>query len=182
MQKEINMERMQFGQEANQVLQAAPEPVDRPRHYDVELALCRVSAERIKGGALVATLCAADALILVAVTSSFQRPRTETLVVFRFMTASRSLLRTCSTVQVRSFVARMGCPTSGPSGLTTHQRAAESRMPLPELVSVLALPISRRMAADTLGRHGTILRGRISSPSTPFSIRRAPFANQLSIL
>jgi hypothetical protein len=50
---------------ANQVLQAAAQPIDRPRHYHVELALGSVSAQRIEAEALVLALGAADAVILV---------------------------------------------------------------------------------------------------------------------
>jgi hypothetical protein len=65
MQVEVNPQRVNFGQEADQVLQAASEPVDRPRHDHAELPLGGVSAERIKAGAFVAPLGAADAVIFV---------------------------------------------------------------------------------------------------------------------
>ena len=41
-----------LGQEADEVLQAAAQPVDRPRHHHVELPLGRVPAERIERGRL----------------------------------------------------------------------------------------------------------------------------------
>jgi hypothetical protein len=56
---------MQLGQEADQILQAAAEPVDRPRHDHVELALCCIPAESIEPRALVPALGAADTMILV---------------------------------------------------------------------------------------------------------------------
>jgi hypothetical protein len=46
-------------------LQAAAEPIDRPGHHNVELALGSIPAERIEGWALVAALSAANAVILV---------------------------------------------------------------------------------------------------------------------
>ena len=39
----------------DEVLEAAPEPIYRPRHHHVELALGGVAAERIESRALVAT-------------------------------------------------------------------------------------------------------------------------------
>jgi hypothetical protein len=36
-QKQVNVEGMQFGQKANEVLQAAAEPIHRPRHHHVEI-------------------------------------------------------------------------------------------------------------------------------------------------
>jgi hypothetical protein len=38
MQKQVDPQRVQLGQEADQILQAAAEPIDTPGHYDIELA------------------------------------------------------------------------------------------------------------------------------------------------
>jgi hypothetical protein len=65
MQEQVNPEGAQLGQEADQVLQAAAETIDGPGHHDIELALSGVAAQRVEGRALVATLGAADAMILV---------------------------------------------------------------------------------------------------------------------
>jgi hypothetical protein len=42
---------VQFREEADQVLQAAAEPIDRPSHYHVELPLGGVPAQPIEGRA-----------------------------------------------------------------------------------------------------------------------------------
>jgi hypothetical protein len=44
MQEQVYTERVQLGQEADEVLQAASEAIDRPRHHDVELPFDRVPA------------------------------------------------------------------------------------------------------------------------------------------
>jgi hypothetical protein len=44
MQEEIDPERVQFGQEAHKILQAAAKPVHRPCHEDVELPLGGIPA------------------------------------------------------------------------------------------------------------------------------------------
>ena len=51
---------MQLGEEADQVLQAPAQPIHGPGHHHVELALSRVSAQRIKRRALVSALGAAN--------------------------------------------------------------------------------------------------------------------------
>ena len=56
---------MELGQEVDEVLQAAAEPIDRPRHHHIELALGGIPKERIKGWALIPALGTADAVILV---------------------------------------------------------------------------------------------------------------------
>jgi hypothetical protein len=56
---------MDFRQEANQVLQAAAEPINRPRHDHVELTLGRVPAKRVEARPLVPAFGAADAVVLV---------------------------------------------------------------------------------------------------------------------
>ena len=48
-----------------EVLQAAAEPINRPRHHDIELALGGIAAKRIESWALVTALCARDAVVLV---------------------------------------------------------------------------------------------------------------------
>jgi hypothetical protein len=53
MQEQIDPERVQLGQEAHEVLQAAAEPINRPGHDHIELALGGVSAQRIEARALV---------------------------------------------------------------------------------------------------------------------------------
>jgi hypothetical protein len=62
-QEEIDAECVQFRED--QVLQAAAEPVDGPRHHDIEPSLGGVSAKRIECRALVAALGAADAVVFV---------------------------------------------------------------------------------------------------------------------
>src|SRR5262245_13552249 len=56
---------MNFRQEAHQVLQAAPQPVDRPGHDHVELPFGGIPAERIEARTLVTPSGAADAVIFV---------------------------------------------------------------------------------------------------------------------
>ena len=56
---------MQLGEEADQILQAAAEPIDRPRHHHVELPLGSIPAQPIKCRALVPAFGAADAVVLV---------------------------------------------------------------------------------------------------------------------
>src|SRR5215475_204639 len=52
---------MQLGQEPHEVLQAAAEPINRPRHHYVELALGGIAAHGIEARSLVSALGAADA-------------------------------------------------------------------------------------------------------------------------
>src|SRR5215475_6873634 len=56
---------MQLGQEPHEVLQAAAEPINRPRHHYVELALGGIAAHGIEARSLVSALGAADAVVLV---------------------------------------------------------------------------------------------------------------------
>jgi hypothetical protein len=44
MQKQIDVERVQFRREPYEILQASPELVHRPRHHYVKPALCGVTA------------------------------------------------------------------------------------------------------------------------------------------
>src|SRR5262249_41558811 len=55
---------MQLGQEPHEVLQAAAEPINRPRYHYVELALGGIAAHGIEGRSLVPALGAADAVVL----------------------------------------------------------------------------------------------------------------------
>jgi hypothetical protein len=64
-QVEVDLERMDLAQEADEVLQRPSEPVDRPRHDHVELPLGRVAAERIELRPPVASLGAADPVVFV---------------------------------------------------------------------------------------------------------------------
>src|SRR5215510_8593405 len=54
---------MQFGQEADQVLQAPTEPIDAPGHDQIELSLSGVATEAIKFRAAVPALSAAYAMV-----------------------------------------------------------------------------------------------------------------------
>ena len=61
MQKQIDLERMELGQEADEVLQAAAQPIDIPGHDNIELPLGSVPVQGIEGWPLVASLGAASA-------------------------------------------------------------------------------------------------------------------------
>jgi hypothetical protein len=65
MQVKVAPERPQLGQEANQILQAAAEQIDGPGRDHVDLAGGGVLQEPIESWALVATLGAADAGVLI---------------------------------------------------------------------------------------------------------------------
>jgi len=65
MQEQVDAKGMQLRQEGDQVLQAAAEPIDRPGHDHVEFPPGGSAAQRVEGGALIATFGAADAVILV---------------------------------------------------------------------------------------------------------------------
>ena len=56
---------MQLGEEADQVLQAAAEPIDRSRRHHVESPLGSIPAQPIECRALVLAFGAADAVVLV---------------------------------------------------------------------------------------------------------------------
>ena len=47
MQKEIDAERVQLGQEADEVLQSAAEAVNAPIHHHIELPTAGVAAHRV---------------------------------------------------------------------------------------------------------------------------------------
>src|SRR5262249_30342565 len=65
MQVEIDPQGVNFRQEADEVLKAAAEPINRPGHDHVEVAFGGIPAERIEAGALVTSSGATDAVILV---------------------------------------------------------------------------------------------------------------------
>jgi hypothetical protein len=65
MQKQVDVQGMQFRQETDQVLQAAAKPVHRPRHHHVELALSRIPKQPVKLRPPIATFSATDAVVLV---------------------------------------------------------------------------------------------------------------------
>src|SRR5262249_59496839 len=64
-QEQVDAERMQFGQEADQVLQTPAQPINAPSHYHVEFAARSRFAERIEGRPAIATLRPASAVVLI---------------------------------------------------------------------------------------------------------------------
>jgi hypothetical protein len=65
MEEQVDLKRVQFGQEADEVFERTTQPIDTPRHDDIELAARRIPAKGIERGPLVAALRAADAVVLV---------------------------------------------------------------------------------------------------------------------
>ena len=65
MQKQVDVEGMQFGQETNEVLKAAAESVHRPRHDHIEFALGSVPNKPVKLRSVIPALGTADAVVLV---------------------------------------------------------------------------------------------------------------------
>jgi hypothetical protein len=65
MQKQVDAERVKLGQERHKVFQTAAQAIDVPGHHYVEVALGGVPAQRIERRSSIATLSAADAVILV---------------------------------------------------------------------------------------------------------------------
>ena len=65
MQEEVDAKRVKLGKEADKVLKAAAEPIDRPGHHHVELALSSIPAKRIECRAFVTPFGAANAVVLV---------------------------------------------------------------------------------------------------------------------
>ena len=61
MQVQVTAHRLQLAHEANQILKAAAQPIDRPSRDHVDLARGGILQQAIKPGALVPTLRAADA-------------------------------------------------------------------------------------------------------------------------
>src|SRR5262245_21374984 len=64
-QEQVDLQRVQLGQEGDQILKAAAQPVDRPGHEHVELPSGSVSAQLVERWALVASPSAAYAMIFV---------------------------------------------------------------------------------------------------------------------
>jgi hypothetical protein len=64
-QVEIAAERLEISQEANEMLQAAAQPIDRPCRDHVYLAGSGVSDQPIEAGTLLSALGAGDAGVLV---------------------------------------------------------------------------------------------------------------------
>src|SRR5260370_39234503 len=65
MQKQVDAERVKFGQERHKIFQAAAQTIDDPSHHNVELALGGVPAQRIERWPSIAALSATDAVIFV---------------------------------------------------------------------------------------------------------------------
>jgi len=65
MQKQVDAERVKFGQERHKVFEAAAQAIDVPGHHYLELTLCAVPAQRIERWPSIAALSATDAVILV---------------------------------------------------------------------------------------------------------------------
>src|SRR5262245_29444873 len=63
MQIELNPERVQLREKADEVLQAAAEPIDRPGHHDIEPAARSVAMQLVESRPAVAALGPADAVI-----------------------------------------------------------------------------------------------------------------------
>jgi hypothetical protein len=66
-EEQIDSQRVQLGEEADQILQATAEPINRPRHDDVELPLGSVPAHPLKLRALLPARGTAYAVIPVDV-------------------------------------------------------------------------------------------------------------------
>jgi hypothetical protein len=54
-----------LAQEGDEILQRAPKPIDAPGHDDVKPTASRIPTQAVEGGALVATLGAADAVVRI---------------------------------------------------------------------------------------------------------------------
>src|SRR6516162_2376604 len=63
MQKQIDLQGMQFGKKTDQVLKATAEPIDAPGHDQIELPLGGVATQAIKFRAAVPALSAAYAMV-----------------------------------------------------------------------------------------------------------------------
>src|SRR5262249_36040730 len=63
MQIELDPERMQFREEADEVLQAPPQSINAPGHDDIELAAGSIAVQSVKSRSGGATLGPADAVI-----------------------------------------------------------------------------------------------------------------------
>src|SRR5215831_13103034 len=63
MEIQLDPERMQLREEADEILQTAAEPIDAPGHDDIELATGSVAVEAVKGGPAVAALRPGDTVV-----------------------------------------------------------------------------------------------------------------------
>ena len=63
MNEEINILRMDLGEEIDQVGEGPSQPIHRPHHHDIELPAYRSFPQSIKGPPLVSALGPADPLI-----------------------------------------------------------------------------------------------------------------------
>src|SRR6516225_7790080 len=63
MQKQIDLQGMQFGKKTDRVLKAAAEPIDAPGHDQIELPLGGIATQAIEFGAAVPALSAAYAMV-----------------------------------------------------------------------------------------------------------------------
>jgi len=63
MQKQIDLQGVQFGKKTDQVLKAAAEPIDAPGHDQIELPLGGVATQAIEFRAAVPALSAAYAMV-----------------------------------------------------------------------------------------------------------------------
>jgi hypothetical protein len=64
LEEKIDVERVQFGQEANQVLKAAAETIHAPRHHDIEFTLSGIAAKPVECRTLITPLSAANSMVL----------------------------------------------------------------------------------------------------------------------
>jgi hypothetical protein len=109
MQKQVDAERVQFGQETNEVLQAATESVHRPRHDHIEFALGSIPNKPVKLWPLITALGTAD----VAMMQSRQDWRRDSKRVTRKLTSSGMLAaRIIVLLQGRSRRSHLGSITS----------------------------------------------------------------------
>jgi hypothetical protein len=64
-QEEIDPQRVQLGQESNEILKAAAKPVNGPRHHHVELPLGSIAAHAVEGRPAIPAFGAANAVVFV---------------------------------------------------------------------------------------------------------------------
>ena len=109
MQKQVNVQRVQLGQEANKILQAAAEPIDRPSHYQIELALIGIPHKSIERWALIPTLGAANAVVLVDVDNLTAHPLSN-LAQFALLIGRGLVERLNPEIENRAFHGNGFCP------------------------------------------------------------------------
>src|SRR5262245_14497754 len=63
MQKQIDLQGMQFGKKTDQILKAAAEPIDAPGHDQIELPLGGISAQSVDLRTAVTALSTAYAMV-----------------------------------------------------------------------------------------------------------------------